>query len=619
MALFFYQINTMKKHLLSKYFLNSWVVCAFIIFLPNTVNAENKSERKEIVNLISKGIKYWSKQSYDSAHIYLLESERRAVQAQDTQLIVVSLNNMGLLEISRANFENSIEYFQKSLKYNSNKNGSKLNTFLNISKAYRKMGDYDSALIFLYKTKDIAESLQRNKELAESYNEFGIIKKLQKNYEEALFYYQKSLQIGRELDYKKGVVGALNNIGNVYKEQKNFSKALLYFNEALKLKLELGDKKYLASAYLNVGEVQMMLKDFVNAESSLKKSLKYSHDSNDKELEITSCFLLGELFINTNNFLEAEIYLLKAKKQVELIGALDLHKEVLLRLKDFYAAQNNGKQALAYYDKYISIKDSIFNTENMQHMQEMETRYQTREKEQQIEVLNIEKEAKEQESKYMKIILAVFLFSLLPLGFFIKQRQKTRLLQERIAGENRECNRISRDLHDGVASSLSYLCRSMEKENSEQEFAVQLRKISDEVRGISHQLNMTAIGNQKFREALSDSLPLDHFPENIDLKIHLSEDFEIEDYKKKIYIIRIVQELINNSLKHAEASTIIIKFKKENSKLQLEYADDGLGVDLEKICKGNGWHNIHERAEFLSGKLKIESSEGNGFYLKLVV
>jgi len=112
---------------------------------------------------------------------------------------------------------------------------------------------------------------------------------------------------------------------------------------------------------------------------------------------------------------------------------------------------------------------------------------------------------------------------------------------------------------------------------------------------------------------------LDHFPKDIDLKIHLSEDFEIDDYKKKIYIIRIVQELINNSLKHAQASTIIIKFKKENSKLQLEFADDGIGVDLEKIRKGNGWHNIHERAEFLSGKLKIDSSEGNGFYLKLVV
>jgi signal transduction histidine kinase len=252
-------------------------------------------------------------------------------------------------------------------------------------------------------------------------------------------------------------------------------------------------------------------------------------------------------------------------------------------------------------------------------MQEMETRYQTREKEQQIEVLNIEKEVKEQESLYMKIVLGVILFSLLPLGFFVRQYHKYRLLQERISGENRECNRISRDLHDGVASSLSHLCRTMERENTDQEFAVQLRKISDEVRGISHQLNMNAIGNQKFREALSDSLPLDHFPEDIDLKMHLSDDFEIDDYKKKIYIIRIVQELINNSLKYAQASTIIIKFKKENSKLQLEYADDGIGVDLEKIRKGNGWHNIHERVEFLSGKVKIESSEGNGFYLKVVI
>lgn len=159
----------------------------------------------------------------------------------------------------------------------------------------------------------------------------------------------------------------------------------------------------------------------------------------------------------------------------------------------------------------------------------------------------------------------------------------------------------------------------MEKVNGDDTFVKQLRKISDQVRGVSHQLNMNAIANQNFRDALSDSLYLNHFPQNIDLQIHLPVGFELEDFEKKINLIRIVQELVNNSLKHAQASSIVIKFRKESKSIQFEYADDGIGADLNKIRKGNGWFNVQERAELLSGKIDIQTSPGNGLYFKLVV
>ncbi|WP_421917935.1 tetratricopeptide repeat-containing sensor histidine kinase [Marinifilum sp.] len=609
----------MKLYSLPKFLFCKLIVCVCVLCISEILLAENKSERKEIIKQITLGMEHWKRHSYDSAHVYLLESERRAVQAQDTQLIVVSLNNLGLLETSRANYEKSIECFQKSLKYNSKSNCSKLNTLLNLSKAYRKMADYKSALSYLHKTKNTAESLQRNKELAACYNEFGIIKKLQKKYEEALSYYQKSLEIRRELGYKKGIVCSLNNLGNVYKEQRNFSKALLYFNEALNLKLELGDKRYLASAYINVGEVQMKLNDFINAEISLMKALNYSQDSNDIVLEITSCFLLGEMLIYKNKFSQSKLFLHRAHKKAELIKALDLQKEVLLRLKNLFAAQNKGKEALVYYDKYISVKDSIFNTENMQHMQEMETRYKTREKEQQIEVLHIEKEAKAKESFYIKIVFGLFLFSLLPIAFFLKQRQKNRILKERVAASNRECTKLGMELHDSISGSLTYLCRSMEKERVGDAFVDQLRKVSDQVRGISHQLNMTAIANQEFRDALSDSLQLDHFPEDVDLKIFVPEGFEIDDYEKKINLIRIVQELKTNSLKHAKASSIVISFARVQNKVRLDYTDNGIGFDLKEAKKGNGLYNIQERVELLAAKLEWQTASGHGVCFKLIV
>jgi len=601
----------------------SHLILLFVLCCVLSINTSlgiNQNKKEEALHFIKKGVSFWSDGQIDSAIIYLMKAERNSRLINDSAYIVACYNNLGIIYTDTGKYKESLNSFQNAYTHLSDTLSEQAcKIILNIGIVYGKLGIYEKALNYYMRVLDYDTEVLSEKLRASFYNQVGIVKRMQREFIASIEYFNKSLELYKSISDKNKIAGELNNIGNSYKDLKKYKKALQYFNEALVLKKELGNKKSLGTAYNNIGDLQISLSDYKNAEKNILKSLKVKEEIKYKAGIISSCSLLGELYSIQKKYKKAEQYLLRAKGIVEEIKALNLQREVYLQLKNLYAAQNKGKQALAYYDKYIAVKDSIFNTENMQHMQEMETRYQTREKEQQIEVLNIEKEAKVQESLYMKIVLGVFLFSMLPLAFFMKQRHKTRLLQERITGENRECNRISRDLHDGVASSLSHLCRSIEKEDTEQEFAVQLRKISDEVRSISHQLNMTAIGNQKFREALSDSLPLDHFPKDIDLKIHLSEDFEIDDYKKKVYIIRIVQELINNSLKHAQASTIIIKFKKENSKLQLEYADDGIGVDLEKIRKGNGWHNIHERAEFLSGKLKIDSSEGNGFYLKLVV
>lgn len=586
------------------------------------VETENKTiSREEVVQLIKVGVLHWSKQEYDSAAYYLCTAEKKSIEIKDTQLIISCTNNMGMLQTSIGEYDKGIKYYNKTLnQLPPNKSSkSRLLALLNIGITYKRKGDYKTALHYLFQAQKSALNFPNGKELGSCYNEIGIVKFSQKEYKSAIEYYQKSLKIRREVDYKKGIVGSLNNIGNAYKELKRYDKALKFFNESLELKKQLRNKKYLSSTYTNIGEIKLRLVNYLQAEENLQKSLRLKEQVKDRAGCVTSLCLLGELYTKQKKYTNAESYLLRAHRIAEEIKALDLQREVYLQLKNLYAAQDEGKEALVYYDKYIAVKDSIFNTENMQHMQELETRYQTREKEQQIEVLNIEKEAKAQESMYMKIVLGVFLFSMLPLGFFVKQRQKNKLLEERISGENQECNRISRELHDGVASTLSHLCRSMEDDHTHQNFVGQLRSISDEVRGISHQLNMNAIAAQNFRAALSDSLPLNHFPEDIYLQIKMDDDFDIADYNVKVNLIRITQELLNNSLKHAQASTIIVKFRQEKKHLYMEYADDGIGVDTEKVSQGNGWLNIKERVTYLSGKMDVTTSAGQGFYMKVVI
>jgi Signal transduction histidine kinase len=550
-----------------------------------------------------------------------VNAQVQALEIRDTQLYITSTNNLGILFNTKEEYFKSRECYQVVLDFVSEENVSKSRflALLNMGISFRKSGDYEHAILYLIKTLEYAKNFPSGKELASCYNEIATVKLQQKLFDEALEFFQKSLQIRERIGHKKGVAGSLNNIGDTYKKMGQIRKALDFYQRSLLIKENLGNKKLIATTCNNIGLLYIKLEDYDLAKNNLRRSMSLKEEIKDKLGIVNTCISFGQLFRIQKNYTESEKYLLRGNRIVEEVGSLHLKKEIYKELKELYLTKKEFGKMTTYYDRYVEVKDSIFNVESMKSINELETRYQTREKEQQIEVLNIEKEAKANESFYMKIVLGVFLFSLLPIGFFVKQRQKTRILKERVAASNRECTKLGMELHDSISGSLSYLCRSMEKESVGESFVDQLRQVSDEVRGISHQLNMTAIANQEFRDALSDSLQLDHFPEDIDLKIYVPDGFEIDDYEKKINLIRIVQELKTNSLKHGNASSIVISFSRLQNKVGLEYTDNGIGFDMKEAKKGNGLININERVELLSGKLDWQTSPGNGLSFHLTV
>ncbi|GAB7088750.1 ATP-binding protein [Marinifilum fragile] len=604
-----------------RYILYSVIFFIFSIDVAFSKEEAQTSPRQKVVELIKKGLSEWSKRDFESAEKFLVNAQVQALEIRDTQLYITSTNNLGILFNTKEEYFKSRECYQVVLDFVSEENVSKSRflALLNMGISFRKSGDYEHAILYLIKTLEYAKNFPSGKELASCYNEIGTVKLQQKLFDEALEFFQKSLQIRERIGHKKGVAGSLNNIGDTYKKMGQIRKALDFYQRSLLIKENLGNKKLIATTCNNIGLLYIKLEDYELAKNNLRRSMSLKEEMKDKLGIVNTCISFGQLFRIQKNYTESEKYLLRGNRIVEEVGSLHLKKEIYKELKELYLTKKEFGKMTTYYDRYVEVKDSIFNVESMKSINELETRYQTREKEQQIEVLNIEKEAKANESFYMKIVLGVFLFSLLPIGFFAKQRQKTKILKEKVAASNNESTRLGMELHDSIAGDLSHLCRSMEKVNGDDTFVKQLRKISDQVRGVSHQLNMNAIANQNFRDALSDSLYLNHFPQNIDLQIHLPVGFELEDFEKKINLIRIVQELVNNSLKHAQASSIVIKFRKESKSIQFEYADDGIGADLNKIRKGNGWFNVQERAELLSGKIDIQTSPGNGLYFKLVV
>ena len=120
---------------------------------------------------------------------------------------------------------------------------------------------------------------------------------------------------------------------------------------------------------------------------------------------------------------------------------------------------------------------------------------------------------------------------------------------------------------------------------------------------------------------------IDHYVKNLselhlfDYSIHMDDQIHWEDIdeKLKVNLYRVIQEVLQNSIKHAQANTIEIHFYLQKETLTLSIKDDGIGFDPKQQHKGIGLKNIKSRAQLLNGKLIVKSSLNNGTCIKVIM
>lgn len=207
-----------------------------------------------------------------------------------------------------------------------------------------------------------------------------------------------------------------------------------------------------------------------------------------------------------------------------------------------------------------------------------------------------------------------------------KKEIERKIMSAVIEGEERERNRFSRDLHDGIGPLLSsiklyFQWLSETDDPKKRKFIIEngdknLNQALDSIREISNNLSPRTLNNLGVIAALKN------FIENINrtrkLKIEFSSNTANRfDEKTEIIVYRIITELINNTLKYANAekSEVKLYYNDEEGLLLLNYSDNGKGFDLAKVKaqpKGIGLTNIGQRVNSLNGKIDIKSSQGKG-------
>lgn len=204
----------------------------------------------------------------------------------------------------------------------------------------------------------------------------------------------------------------------------------------------------------------------------------------------------------------------------------------------------------------------------------------------------------------------------------IERDHQMQLLQATLTVQERERKRIASDLHDDIGSLLSALKLNVQfledtEQNERQKQFLEKTRIKlesgiDQVRRISHDMYPPALQKFGLWEALKELLlnidqsnsvttALSGIPE------HLRLDSETE-----LAIFRVMQELVTNSLRHSDADSISVAIRQLNRRITIQYADNGKGMNENDMKNGLGFLNMRSRIEAIDGKIRFESSPGNG-------
>ncbi len=403
----------------------------------------------------------------------------------------------GVYYNNMANYKYAMTYYLKALKiFEELKDNKSLGScYINIGSIAGTQGRYKDALAYMLKGADLKESVNDKKGVSIALNNIGNMYSDQGKYPEAIQYLMKSLKIKEEINDKSGISIAYNNIGLILELQGKIDEAIAYHFKSLKLKEEMDDKLGASFSFSNIASLYMTQKKYKEAQEYNFKALKIKEELGDKQGEAISLGNIGTVYTNINNLDEALKYQLKALKILEDIGAAKDLVTTFIGLGNTYEAQHSYTQALPYYEKaldkankmdyregvrqaygnlssvynklqnyqkalqytnlFYQEKDSILNKEVAKQVTEINTKYQTEKKEQEIKLLTQDqllkdKTLKEQRLIRIGLIIGLGLFLALSFVLFNRYRfkQKANTLLEKQKKEIQEQNVLITDSID---------------------------------------------------------------------------------------------------------------------------------------------------------------------------
>ncbi len=530
---------------------------------------------------------------------------------------VKALNGLGMNAWNRGANEDALSHFFEVLKKNrllpSGQQISESIPYSNIGLIYQELGQFEKALEYHYKALDFRltdPALAMHVPI--SYNNIGICLENLGRLDEAEKEYRKGIKWSIETENKRQYFDLISNLADILVDKFEYDEAKALCMEILQNESNMTmTPKLQLSAHAVVAQIYLLQKRPQNALHHVKEGLQLVERHPDIE------------------FYSADLQR-AASAVYHMLGDPLKGREYNARLRD--------------------IMENKFSKDAAEKTAALEVKYQTAMKENEILRLRAEKEeadlkvalAEIEQHRKDRILYAVASIALIvtvSLAAFYRWRklkwqheEEQKIHNAIFLSEQNERIRIARDLHDSIGQKLSVqrMILSQLDTTLNPQGAADLRKVSEllddavqEVRTISHNLipQELTLGLVKAISEIADRI-------NESGEVHVEVDCRTDEATTRnvpenhqLSIYRIFQEIINNMLKHANATRIRVSIGKLENSLELLINDNGRGLKSEHIDQstGIGWKNIIARTRLISGSLRIDSDVQRGTSVRLLV
>lgn len=585
---------------------------------PISNTAGHRADTTKISTYLSTAHNFQT-ENYDSLLFYTEKALKISFKITDLPWISKSVQILGRYYMLKEDYNPATKCFLQSLSIEEKLNNSRRIADLNdelggiyfYQELFNKALPYFTAALAVYEknhdTMNMAKVYSHigNLHSSREYCEHRSIPQKRVDYSTAIQYFEKSIQLCTAIGYKPLIINSYVNIAAVYNKFDKPEKALPYLQEAIDYFRSTKKLNELSGSLQTLGITYYKLKNYDKSIESFKEALKIGID---------------------NNFTDGIQYLYESMAQT-------------------YDGAKDYKNARDYYVKYMTVKDSVANFEKSKELFEVETKYQTEKKENEIIKLTAEK----REKNLLLLALSGLILMLTISGyFFVKNIRNKKLIAEQtleikeqyiqdlekerqlvatksvLKGEESERSRMARDLHDGLGGLLSGVKINLSSmkgnsiitsENAQAfDHAIKLLDTSiSELRRVAHNLMPETLNHYGLKTALNDFIG--EMSKNPSTELTFSffgADIRFEP-QLELTAFRIAQELVNNAMKHSGAAKIDLQLIADIDMICIQVVDNGKGFDTKgKLGDGKGLVSIRDRVTANNGRFEIESTPGEG-------
>jgi two-component system, NarL family, sensor kinase len=550
--------------------------------------------------------------------------------------------NLGNLIRIGSDREASLEYYKRAkVIYERLKDSlALLSVYNGIGNFYKEIPVYDSAVTYYHKSIGYCEAIGFSSRLGRIIGNLGDTYIKLDDFENA----RKYLLIGLDYDLRNkdyiSMSVAYSRLGNLAHFTGDYDEAMNYYLLADSLYRMTGDLSGLHDNLVNIGYQFLKLEKFDDALACFRKGLAHHRTQDYSEGIMAAWQGITKVFREKGQTGKSLLYADSTLALARSTNNLHRQKNVLHEIYIICFNAGETEKALQAFTEYHAIRDSIFNLERTRIINELLLRYE-KDKDR-LQILSLEKENLEKERQRNRLIFAasgILLLALFITLFLVYKRRKDRIIASQrirrleeekkhmaarflVEGQELERKRVALELHDNLGVLLTatrlHFSEIRDKEPGSRELIGKAEKLleqaSSDVRKISHNLMPGLLTRLGLFEALEDLFESLIEKENFDSHLEVIGEKGRLDENKEIMIYRIVQELVNNTIKHAGATVIDLTIVNQDGELSLSYHDNGKGFDVKKTLdlKTMGLQSIQSRVKFLNGTIRIDSMKNNG-------